>query len=1050
MFERLVSKLGPKYIVWMMIATRLGGLFGGAAVVYYVRLTLTLSGDLQLHFNFIASAVVLVAVTFTVLLGLIGTRKLRKVMGLLHRGIPFPAEMGSQAGREAVTFPVKHHFREAVVVPLVCLPPMYIYLPWAAGAPATVLLHITIAAMLGVSCALSTTYFVIERLMHPVVRHLTDYGVVIEYENLPTGRLQSRLIFVFTLIIVVTAVMIAALANQKVADLANFPGRLNEVIASMRTQTIIISACAVLMAVVLATLLAKSVAARVQDMVQVMRRVEMGHLDERITAISTDEIGMVGRSFNKMIARLEENQAVIRDLNTTLERKVAERTDQLAKSKERLQESYEQLQAHDKLKTEFFSNISHELRTPLTLILAPVDNLLEGNLGDLDSRQRRTLEIVKRNTVRLLNLINDLLDFAKLEARKAEVNLGPADINVMIDELVSSASLLAVERGIHLSFEPDADIPTVMLDAEKIEKVVINLVSNALKFTAADGRVAIATAMKDGHLLISVADTGIGISEKDQEKIYERFVQIDGSTSRRYEGTGLGLPLAKEFVELHGGRISLESKIGAGARFVVSIPVEPAPCSAPGEDLDTKQPTRPTNYSALLATTESETLPVAETKADRDDKILIVDDSADMLAILRTVLEPDYLILEAGSGEDGLRCAVEQHPDIIISDVMMPGMDGYEFCTRIREDPNTERTGFIMLTAKAELAMKIEGFEHGADDYLTKPFNPEELRARVRSLLKVRRLDRQLQERNDALETTLEELKRTQNHLVQSEKMSSLGQLAAGIAHEINNSINAVYNGILPLREEIEAIEAGVSEATGRPGAQAAAAAEPALDEVRESFSVVSELVEVIERGAKRTTDIVTDLKNFAHPGKGERSIFDVHEGIDLAVNLLSNRTKNRVEVHRNYCADGRLFCSGTQLSQVFLNLIDNAQQAIDGRGNIHIATERTAEQMIMRIRDDGVGLPESIRGQIFDPFFTTKKIGVGTGLGLAISYGIVKGHGGEIEVVSPPGGCERGTEFIVSLPVTAPRSTGSSGAEQSAASASGQDRREDGSPART
>ncbi|RME40977.1 MAG: response regulator [Planctomycetota bacterium] len=890
-----------------------------------------------------------------------------------------------------------------------------------------VLGHITIATFMGVSCAVSFHFLAIERLMGPVVRHLVDYGVVIDYDNLPTGRMQNRLLFLFALFIVVTAVMIATLANQKIADLATYPGRLDEVVSSLRTQTVLISACAVGMAVFLSTLLARSFTRRVGEMVDAMRRVEIGQLATRITAISTDEIGMLGRSFNKMVAQLEQNAKTIKALHENLERKVRERTKELTESKRRLQESYERLKENDRLKTEFFSNISHELRTPLTLILAPVENMREERLGALNAEQRRALDVVQRNTVRLLNLINDLLDFAKIDAGKVSLNPEPVDLNELVMDLVSSASLLAQDRGIALDFSPDETIPPAMLDRTKIEKVVVNLVSNALKFTSEGGRIGLETRYQNDQLTLIVSDTGIGIAPKDHALVFQRFVQVDGSLSRRYEGTGLGLPMVKEFVELHGGRVSLESELGQGACFTVTLPFVPARASTSTAREDNAADLRPRRHSAILVP-EAPTAVTRNREAPRNaETILIVDDSTEMLGVLRTILGSEYHVLEASNGEDGWRLALEHEPDIIISDVMMPGLNGYEFCARIKGDERTARIGFIMLTAKADLAMKIEGLDQGADEYLVKPFNTRELQARVRSLIKVRRLDRQLQRRNQELERTLRELTRARDRLVHSEKMSSLGQLAAGIAHEINNSVNAVYNGILPLREQIEEVEKIIRDLMlfsdkEDPQSENGARQGEALED---SLALISELAEVIESGAIRTRDIVTDLKKFAHPGTGERKAFDVHEGIRMAINLLKNKLHGRIDVCCEFCEDGVIECSGSELAQVFLNLLDNARQAIEREGRIFVETRRVRDEMIIRVRDTGCGIPEHVRNRIFDPFFTTKEVGVGTGLGLAISYSIIHSHGGTIEVESPPSGFEEGTMFTIRLPVRATKEQG-------------------------
>ncbi len=1020
MYEGFVTKLGSSYIAWMMIVTRLGGLIGGAAVVYYVRLSLDLSDNLQFHFNVVATTVVVCAVVLTVLMALWETRALRQVMRCLHLGRSFTPELGHQAGREAVVFPVRHHLREAILVPSVCLPPVYVYLTVVANAPFMVLLHITIATFMGISVAVSLTYFAIDRLMIPIVRHLTDYGVVIDYDQIPIGRLQNRLIFLFTLIVVVTALMIAMLANQKVTTLVNSPSRLQEITSSLRLQTIIISVCAVLLALFLSTFLARSVTTRVGEMVRAMQRVKIGQLDARITAISTDEIGMLGRSFNRMVAQLEQHSNTIRELNVGLEHKVRERTKELADSKKELQISYEQLKENDRLKTEFFSNVSHELRTPLTLILAPIENMHDGGLGSLTEEQKRTVDIIRRNTLRLLSFINDLLDFAKLDAARMKLEPVPTDVNDVIDNLICSASLLALERGVTLTFSPDGSLPVLMLDCDKIETVVTNLVSNALKFTRRGDSVQVVTENRQGEFLIRVADTGIGIAQPDHDKVFQRFVQIDGSLSRRYEGTGLGLPMVKEIVELHGGSITLDSELNQGATFEVHLPLSPAPATEARQVIRQGGTERSQNFTELFAPDGAAPTNVARTVPEDADTVLIVDDSADILAVLRSVLAPDYRVLEAEDGEEGLKIAREQDPALILSDVMMPRMSGFEFCERIKSDPKTERIAFIMLTAKADLAKKIEGFEQGADDYLVKPFNPQELRARVRSLLKVRRLDRQLQHRNDLLEATLSELTRTRDQLVHSEKMSSLGQLAAGIAHEINNAINAVYNGILPLQEQIHAIEHRI-RATTTPAPSHIAAVAPAVleSDLEESFSTITELANAIEDGARRTTEIVRDLKRFAHPGAGQRAPFDIHEGITMAMSLLRNKLKNRIEIHTDFCDDGTVRCVASEVSQVLVNVLDNATQAIGDRGDIHIRTQRRSSDFELVIRDTGEGIPDDIQRHIFDPFYTTKKVGVGTGLGLSIAYGIITGHDGTIQVHSPPAGHPHGAEFIIRLPLS-------------------------------
>lgn len=301
--------------------------------------------------------------------------------------------------------------------------------------------------------------------------------------------------------------------------------------------------------------------------------------------------------------------------------------------------------------------------------------------------------------------------------------------------------------------------------------------------------------------------------------------------------------------------------------------------------------------------------------------------------------------------------------------------------------------------------MKIEGLQCGADDYLVKPFDAEELRARVRSLLRVRDLYRQLESRNRELESTLRELKAMQSQLVHSEKMNSIGQLVAGIAHEINNAINAVYNGIQPLAKKAESV---------RELLQTRPAAGPQDQEVDRGLKRITGLAEVILQGAERAARIVQDLKTFSHPGAEAPQWFDVNRSLDVCVNLLGHELKDRITIHRDYDETGRVFGPLGELNQVFMNLLNNARQAISGPGEITIRTRLEGGWLTVAIRDTGCGIPEAVRARVFDPFFTTKDVGVGTGLGLSISCRIVEGLGGNLRFVCPP---EGGTEFTVTIP---------------------------------
>lgn len=385
----------------------------------------------------------------------------------------------------------------------------------------------------------------------------------------------------------------------------------------------------------------------------------------------------------------------------------------------------ERLTELDTIKTQFFTNISHEFRTPLTLLLGPIGTLLT------KYPQETVLPLMQRNAYRLLNLINQLLDLGKLESKEMRLNLQKGDLAKFIGILASSFSSLAENKqiGFEASIQPKSYITD--FDADKIEKIITNLLSNAFKFTQKGGKINLAAEYSDispdKRWKITIADSGIGIAPDKLDKIFDRFYQVESNTSRNYEGTGIGLALVKELVKIMHGEIRVESTIGKGSTFFVEIPFE----KADAEDAITDF-----NVPKQLFNKEHS---VTEMQAYNPDKnqqtILLVEDNEDLRLYIRSVFEDAYLVIEATDGQDGLEKALEITPDLIISDLMMPRMDGFEMCRSLKSDEKTSHIPIIMLTAKAEVEHRIEGFNLGADEYLIKPFNRAEIIARVQNLL---------------------------------------------------------------------------------------------------------------------------------------------------------------------------------------------------------------------------------------------------------------------------------------------------------------------------
>lgn len=712
-----------------------------------------------------------------------------------------------------------------------------------------------------------------------------------------------------------------------------------------------------------------------------------------------------------------------------LEHKVEERTKELAESKQEVEKAYTKLKELDRLKSQFFANISHELRTPLTLIMAPLESIIKGELGRVPDAQQQHAEIMYENSLRLLKLINNLLDLAKIDAGKMELYLSKVQLPDFIKGIVASVSPMAEKKRIQLSFTDGENLPKVACDRDKIEKMLLNLIFNSLKFTEPGGKVTVSCGRDNGQVFVKVADTGIGIPKEHLGRIFERFSQVDSSASRQHEGTGIGLALVKELVELHQGQVKAESEPGRGTVMTVTLPMnlqvveEKDAALTPAqierrtqyrrrEDDWTKTLHHAAEYSAMdLGLDSPQTSPPAEQaglminapRSTSSHRVLVVEDNADMLNFIAFQLKDDYVVLTARDGFGGVETAKREIPDLIISDVMMPGKDGYQLCQEVKADPKTKHIPVILLTARAELSEKISGLERGADDYLTKPFNAQELKAKIKSLINLRRLEREIQLRSEELERTLKELQETQAQLVHSEKMASVGYLVAGVAHEINNPISFAKGSLNNLKRCLEETKGRLEDA--------------------EAVKDMEKAVSIIRTGLERTEQIVSDLKTFARKDETYFKPHDLHEGLDATLNLLTHSLGDRITIHKEYREIGPVEVVAGQIHQVFMNLLLNSIQAIPDRGDIWIRTEKvkshSGEQVMISVKDNGVGIKAEHLSKIFDPFFTTKEVGKGIGLGLSISYKIIENHGGRIEVKSEEG---RGTEVILHLPVVQKR----------------------------
>jgi len=417
------------------------------------------------------------------------------------------------------------------------------------------------------------------------------------------------------------------------------------------------------------------------------------------------------------------------------------------KMKARLQLEHLELrkmQELDQMKTQFFANISHEFRTPLTLILGPLKQMYDGIFnGD----PQNVYEMMIRNGNRLLKLINQLLDFSKLEAGVIPLQAVETDFISFSKMIFANFETTAQTRNIRYFFQSDTSELMLYLDLKHMEKVILNLLSNAFKFTQDKGEIFLKISKNiednvidqgEGIVEMQVVDTGIGIESDNIPYIFDRFYQVEGTNTKLHEGTGIGLALVKELVKLHHGSVHVVSNKGIGTTFIIHLALGKSHLKS--EELSISK-----NYDNTTSSRPylKETLVETELHENNIKIILIVEDNPDMRKYIQGNLSESFQIIEAKNGEDGLNEATNVIPDLIISDVMMPKMDGYELCQKLKTDERTSHIPVILLTAKADKKSKLEGLEIGADDYLIKPFNMEELQIRIQNLIEQRERLRQ-------------------------------------------------------------------------------------------------------------------------------------------------------------------------------------------------------------------------------------------------------------------------------------------------------------------
>ncbi len=435
--------------------------------------------------------------------------------------------------------------------------------------------------------------------------------------------------------------------------------------------------------------------------------------------------------------RQDELQLLVQDRTAELR----ERESQLEAQNSQLEAQAEGLAELDRAKSRFFANVSHEFRTPLTLTVGPLEDLRGGLHGPLSDKARNEIELALRNARRLLRLVNQTLDVARLEAGQLRPRIQEDDLSALVRGIGESFAPLAERREVDFEVEAPDKVVCVFIDPDLFEKVLMNLLSNAFKFTPEGGTVRLSVQLTDEEAAVTVRDNGPGIAPDALPYVFERFYQVDATSQGQHLGSGIGLSLARELIELHGGRIEVESEPGFGSTFRAVLrlgsehlsldrvdyardPVAAGERAFPGPDEAPAGSEEPGPEEMN-----------AEAEGEERATILLVEDNTEVRAYVRRHLEPTYRLLEAENGATGLDLARDELPDLILSDLMMPGMDGLELCAAVKADPALDFIPVILLTAKASGEHRLEGLRQGADDYVTKPFDFGELEARIENLI---------------------------------------------------------------------------------------------------------------------------------------------------------------------------------------------------------------------------------------------------------------------------------------------------------------------------
>jgi signal transduction histidine kinase len=692
------------------------------------------------------------------------------------------------------------------------------------------------------------------------------------------------------------------------------------------------------------------------------------HWPERVTRAVAVPIGSSGTPTAILVCGVSPRRPLDDEYRTFLERAASRIATLLegARAFEVERCRAEQLAELDRAKTIFFSNISHELRTPLTLILGPIESLLGRSVG---ASLRDQLQLLQRNAIRLQKLVNSMLHFSRIEAGRARMEYEPTDLAKLTADLAATFRSLIEAAGMELAIDCEHIDEPAYVDRQAWEHVVLNLLSNAYKFTF-EGKITV-TLRREGELLrLEVQDTGTGIDPAHVEHVFDRFHRIEGVRSRSFEGSGIGLALVRELVNLHGGAVEVMSTLGQGSTFAVTLPLGHAHLSA--EQLKGASHVVDTRYGDAFVN-EAMAWPTEHSLVDRGNnrqkpRILLVDDNRDLQTYVTSLLAGELYVEAVSDGRTALDVARRNPPALVLTDIMIPDVDGIQLVRELRAEPLTADVPILILSARADEETRVEGLAAGADDYIIKPFSARELRARIRTQLELSTARVQIGEARAATRA-------------KDDFLVLLG-------HELRNPLSVLSATVQTLLLKAPSAEA-----------------------------------DLMQRAVWQLARLVDDLLDMSRLSRGKVQLDRARVELALVLDRAQECVRRFVqERHTQILVDLpraglAVDCDAGRLSQAIANVIMNASKFSAPGSKVSVEAIRVDDRVRVRVADAGSGIEPSRLARVFDAFAEPDQA-EGLGIGLAIARSLIELHDGTIRLDSA--GVGHGTECTIELPVEA------------------------------